>query len=285
MSRINRHLLAAILFVLPLTASAYSFKIDEFYVFKNGSMIFVDDFHDGDPPPSAWNLVTATYVPDAYFMIGSMGPEVNDGFTTKLTIDSAGADLTTGAGGQLFNTQLARLTTNINPATPDLGLRADDIFSVNAIFDLSLPAVPLEAYGIRLTDAASGVTPDDIVELMVIRDLSNALQVQYRHLDFVAGTSMLIDSIGLETGHEQIILSLFKADANSDAISAQFNYVDQGNAGVTNVFDNTFNIFSNEDYTRGEFIARTPVPEPSNLALMCAGLGLLGLLVRHRRTA
>jgi hypothetical protein len=252
-----KQVLTAISLVFPIATHAYSVVIDDFSVDKNGSTIFQDSFSDGSPPPIAPAFNNGN--PASYFVRGTMGPETGG----KLTIDSSGAEQAVGATGELVNVQLARLLTNVNPATPALGLRANVTFSVSGLFDIYLPDLR-QTYGVRLNDGtASNTTPDDIVELVVRQDLST-YWAEFRHVDFVAGSTTLIERVQLSAPlFDQVELTLAKEDAGLDAITASITYWNLGAPVLSNTFTTTHDIFNGEDFTRAEFISRAVIPVPA----------------------
>ncbi len=262
------------------TAQAYTFAIDSFSVTKNGSLLFTDPFNNNNPPPSAPNFTNGT--PASYFVDGTMGPE-NSGNPGKLTLDSSGAVPLTVPTGDLFIHQRAILLTNIDPTNLTLGLKSNDTFSVTGVFDLIIPSKLREGYDVMFNDGTPTHTPDDIAMMRVIRTQTNLLMVQLAHLDFVAGTVTVIDQIPLDTAHEQIALTLTRADTSTDAITGSFYYIDGGIAGLTLAFGNTMDIFHGENFTRAEFEAFTPVevPEPGTMLLL--GSGLIGLWGARRK--
>lgn len=251
------------------TVQAYTFSIDNFRVNKNGSLLFNDPFTDGSPPPSAPNFANGT--PASYSVFGTLGPESGG----TLTIDSSGAGLSFNPLGQPRLFQRARLLTNIDPTNLTLGLKDDDTFSVTGRFDLILPGPLTERYGIRLSDQSSTNVGDDVLDLSVRRRSDGTLAVQLRRLDFAGGTITNIASTPLDSAHDQIALTLSRLSATNDAITASFFYLDGGVPGLTTTFAATPDIFNGENWTRADFSASTPVPEPSVLLLLGSSLAAL----------
>ena len=252
------------------------FYVDDFSISKNGSIFFNDGFDDGVAPPSAPNLKDGS--PISYFVRGAMGPESGG----KLTLDSIDAVPTVLALGNTMLVQSAILATDINPLNTDAGLKIDDTLLIQAVFDLVIPSVTTESYGINLTDRATGMgfEGDDIVGVRAINTLGG-VKVQFFEASFVDSTFNSIDSILLEAGHDQIMFELTRADTNTNAVTASFAYIDGGIMGATQSLTGSADIFTSVDWTRAQFLSRTVVPIPS--AVWLFGSGLLGLVGVARR--
>jgi hypothetical protein len=246
-------------------AHAYVVSIDEFTITKNGNPFWADDFND-DVLPS-----TADYV-----ISGTIGPESNG----RLTLDSSGAVPFTGATGASLLRQRVLKRSSTDP-TNNFGLRSDDTFAVNAIFDLSAPSVLNEFYGITLIDGTGGVPGNDNVQIIVRRTLADTLRIQFRAVDFMQGTVTLLEQADLNlSGSDQISLTLSRL-SNTGPISASYAYGLGGVFGLPTSFTATKTIFNGEDFTRAQFQAVTPIPLPA--AIWLFGSGLLGLIGISRR--
>ena len=240
-------------------------SIDDFSIIKNGNPFWSDDFND-DVLPS-----TADYVID-----GTVGPESGG----RLTLDSTGAVPFTGAAGTSLLRQRVLKRSSTNPLDNN-GLRSDDTFAVNGIFDMSAPSVLGEFYGITLVDGIGGVAGNDNVQIIVRRTLADTLRIQFRAVDFIQGTTTVLEQAVLNlAGSDQISLTLSRL-SNTDPISASFAYGLSGIFGTSTNFRATTAIFNGEDFTRAQFQAVTPVPLPA--AVWLFGSGLLGLVGIARR--
>ena len=230
---------------------AFTPRLDEFYVLKNSVEVFRDSFDDGGVPPSGPNG-SATY-----------GGSGHAGFTGE-------------SGGMLT-------------VTPSHAAS----FQITGLYELSsLPSTPLEQFGIGLTDRTTTNTGNDIVRVRLGRsNMSGALGVIFTETDFVAGTTQTVDFSSIENllpAAAKIELTLFK-NAASDAVNARYIVFDAANAllgglvmdGINNVTNNPVTIFNGEDFTRTEFFALAPVPEPQTYAMMLVGLGLVGWQLRR----
>jgi hypothetical protein len=85
----------------------------------------------------------------------------------------------------------------------------------------------------------------------------------------------------VDLSHDQILLQLERADLATSAVTASFAYVDGGTVGALQALTGSADIFSGEQWTRAQFLARTPVPVPA--ALWLFGTGLLTLIGAGRR--
>lgn len=230
------------------STQAYTFTIREFSITLNGSTIFDDTFNNGDPPPSAASF------PTWYWTWGAMGPE-NSHSPGGLKLDSSGAvsakDVT---GQQSLIFQLAELNAY---------LYNNGTFSVRGTFDLVEPAAYHQGYGIRLNDGTPTHGSDDVVYLGTGQDSSGNKSIYFQHLDFVAGTSTIVDQVPLDPDHEQIAFILTRGNVNSNKVTGSFAYIDDGVWGPTTTFGNTTSIFSSENFTRAEFEAISSYTGPN----------------------
>ena len=182
--------------------------------------------------------------------------------------------------------QSARLLTSTNDSNND-GLKRDTTFSVTAIFDLMAP-VAGSSYGIRLTDKySSDPLGNDSLSLLV-RNSASGINIDFRKSDFLAPSSINLDSAAASFGSPFIALKLYHDNTSSNQdVTASFAYlssVDLTGASWT-TFGNTATIFNGENFTRAEFRTNTaPVPEVHTWAMMAVGVGLIGLQLRRRRT-
>jgi hypothetical protein len=255
---------------------AYVFHVDNFSVNTNGSTFFNDDFADGSPPPSAPNLPSGSSI--NYFVNGTMGPEA-DG---KLTLDSSDAAPGLTALGDPMLFQSAILNTGIDTSAM---LTSSDTITIQAIYDLTIPAVEKESYGINFTDRASGlgIQGDDIVGIRVI-DTASGISIQFFEASFSDATFNPISSVPLDTAHDQIMFELnYDKDAPQGSVTASYAYIDDGIMGAQLSMNGATDIFNGEDWTRAQFVSRTVVPVPAAAWLFATGLiGLLGIARRMK---
>ena len=243
--------------------------------------IFDDTFGDGVPPPSAPDILTVPPTPASYAVQGT--PTEAGG---KLRLDTVGALVTPGIGipGNVF-VESAFLLTSISPLNT-LGLRQGTAFSATAIFDLAIPGPIRESYNVALLDGTDVILGNDFLWLGVARQVDGVVRVRLRHLDRSADTAEDLESVDLDSMHDQIALTLAKLDAGSDAITASFAYVDGGVVGNPTPIATTPDIFHGEDWTRAGVILSSPVPAaaaPGPSGWLLLGVGFAGAVSLVRK--
>lgn len=255
----------------------FLFSADSLQIARNGNAnFFVDNFDDGNPPPA---VPVGTTTASGYGGSGVDGLQEAGG---KLIFDSDNAVPFEGVGTPDPIVGLnAILRTNVDPSTPNAGLRTDDNFTVSAVYDLILPDSPRESYGLRLTDrivGGDGIPPDqqgdDVIDIRLQMTTSGSLVVQLREVDFVADTNTIIEQVAFNapTGADQIRFNLTHNASDMGEVIGSFDYLDDGVVVGSYTFTNVGYIFGaetpgftgdDEDFTRVELIARAPAQSDS----------------------
>jgi hypothetical protein len=232
--------------------------IDDVNIVKNGATIFQDSFDNNIAPPDTGGNSQSYQIHG-----GPLGPEMNG----KLTLSAADGESVIRPDTGTMTRQGARVKTNIDPLQPNKGLRIDDLFSVTGIFDLTLPAIIRERYGVRLTDSSSSMHNDSI-GLSVMRTSASLVEVVLHRYDPDAFTFTSLNTVTLEPGHDQIALTLSRLDTANNDLTASFAYIDSGVRGSVTSFPTTTTIFNGEDFTRAAFMHLAPasLDEPVDLA-------------------
>jgi VCBS repeat-containing protein len=258
--------------------ASYHFEMDRLTVTKNGAPFFEDTFADGLAPPSSPNFANGD--PTTYGLNGGF-QETGD----RLIIDSADAIVGVSVGTTsplISNTALVR--SNIDPANLARGLKSDDNFTVDGLFDLILPDSPRETYGIRLTDrlvGGPGTPPDqlgdDAIELVVRMGQDGVVRVQLREIDFANDQVVNIGGIPINPppGADQILLRLTHSTTDVGALHASFDYLSGGLvigsaslAQIGRIFGTETPGFAGDDenWTRAQVVAYAPAITDSTLA-------------------
>jgi len=226
-------------------------RIDEFSIVKNGNTIFQDSFENNIAPPDTGGNS------QSYRVYGvPLSPEAGG----KLTLSAANGENVTRPDVGAMARQGARVNTNTDPSQPDNGLRTDDLFSVTGIFDIAMPTETRERYGVRLNDSGSSVHNGSI-GLSVMRTSASLVEIVLHHYDQTAFTLTDLATVPLESGHDQVALTLSRDDPGNNELTASFAYLDAGVMGSTTTIPTTATIFDGEDFVRAAFMYLVPVPD------------------------
>ncbi|HEX4894087.1 MAG TPA: hypothetical protein VFV47_12420 [Hyphomicrobiaceae bacterium] len=260
-------------------AASYQFYLDSFKVTRNGTLIFVDEFNDGTPPPSAPNFSNGNST--SWLSLTGMTFEEVSG---KLLLDGSNSINSEGVLPTSPTFSLLSAILQINMDDPLRGLRATDDFAIEGTFDYAVPD-PLGAYGIRLTDRVPSQDKlgDDIIELVVRTGSDGVTRIQLRELDLVNDEVTYLGSYALTRklpAFDQVRLWLEHDDANPGVVTAHFELLSNGvvvwndqMAGWTasgQIFgtETPNDTTDDEIFTRPQFVAYEPDPAANPFNIM-----------------
>ena len=287
---------AAMVLPIPVQATAVT-AIDEFVITRSGitssllgtyegrQVFYRDSFGDGTPPPSAGSFFNGTT--GTYNVLGSYpaGAELGG----KLGMDSSLGGPFINAIGAGRTLQRSILPTDVDPLT-QAGLKETfHTFSVFGLFDLTIPPVRGDGYGIAVNDGGP-LGSTESIDFFVRREMNDSLVIRLQEQDFLNSVvnTLELDSLLIPTGVDQIELQLQRADLETGALIASYRFWDDGTAMSPSftTMSATADFFTNSGWARGVFFAVEAVkavPEPSTLPLLLLGGAGLFAVTRQRR--
>lgn len=284
----------ALLAISAVPASAFVVHLDNFTITKNGVTLMNDDFTDtaglGLAGPMTEPNNNGT---NGIYSVINGGGQSEGSLAGNRTFDTDGAPLEPSAvvPGTKIRTTAIELQTSRTDVTDPNGLKSDDTFRADAVVSLgSLTDLGIgDTYGIRLRDRNTPTTlGNEELRLEIRKNGSNDPTVALRHRDNDLNINTLLQEIALTaldlSSHDQVLLTLEKASAGTDTITASFELLNGGVSSGVTAFTSTFDIFGDEDWTRAGFRAldaNIPVSEPGVVLLF--GLSLVGLAISRRR--
>jgi hypothetical protein len=286
---------AAITLPSPASASAIT-AIDQFIItrsntdtaqFYEGQTVFYRDvFSDGAEPPAGGSFFDGSA--GTYDVLGSYPVDAeSDG---KLGLDSSFGGPFTNANGGTRTLQRSTLLTSFDP-TNRAGLKEDfHTFSVFGLFDLTIPPLPRDGYGIAVSDGGpAGAT--ESIDLFVRREENGSLVIRFQEQDFLnrVVNTLELDALVIPTGADQIELQLRRDVLGTNALTASYRFWDDGEAlglGSFTTMSTAASFFTNNGWARGIFFAvegTAAVPEPNTLALLLIGSACALAVSKRRR--
>jgi VCBS repeat-containing protein len=211
----------------PVTpySSDYLFRIDELKIIKDGTVNTLDTFNDGAAP--------GTTNGGDYFVTGAFteagGRAILDGHRAGAISGTATSDLVVG--------NVVLLNTNQRAEDPQRGFKTVHDFMAEARFDFDANFMPAagQGFGIAFTDRAGGEIPpnqvgDDSINLLVLRDQTGNVVVQFDERDAVSDSISVIGSMTLPSVPlgSQIVLRLEHDTADLGRLEASFDVLDGG---------------------------------------------------------
>jgi hypothetical protein len=171
------------------------------------------------------------------------------------------------------------LQTGTNTAGPQT-LTPANTFSAIGLFDLAVPSVVLGLYQVFLTNSAAS---PGRAALLRVRQTDTGPVLQFLWFDKANNQTVMISQVALtpaELADPLLELELSHDSTSSDVVAASYAF---GSGNTLATFNGTLTAFGSTDSSMDVFTstlnwavsgfeAFDPVPEPSSLAILAAGL-------------
>jgi hypothetical protein len=288
---------AAWMLTLSLSAGATAVTaIDEFVIvrapavqgqtetYEGRPLFYRDSFGDGAVPPAGGTFFTGAK--GTYNVLGSY--PANAESAGRLALDSSLGGAFTNASGGSRTLQRSVLLTDVD-ATTQAGLKRDfHTFSVFGLFDLTIPPVPRDGYGIVVNDSSPQGRTESI-DLFVRHEENGNLVIRFQEQDFLNGVvnTLELDMLEVPVGADQIELQLGRGDLETNALTASYRYWADG-AVVSPFVAMTAqaDFFTTNGAARAGYFAVEGIgaaPEPNSLVLLLGGVFALAVATQRRR--
>ncbi|MHB9116785.1 MAG: hypothetical protein ACYC2R_00730 [Burkholderiales bacterium] len=254
LAAMNRKLLTVIFLMgFSAAANAFQFAIDDFKVVQDGTAIFHDGFDGATTPPAAPNFSDGTA--GVYWVRGTFSAPAGG----KLSLTTAGTEISPVTPNYLVQRGLLEHTVSADGSiNTSAGLTPGRSFEVSAIYDLNMPQVVSESYGIELGDWAKKNCPD-CVRMAVLMNDKGKVNIKFYKINPATQLKTDISSVTVDSSHQQILLKLSKSDAASNTVTASYAYIDNGVPGAEVPMAGSTTIFNVQPYSLASFLAYTPV--------------------------
>lgn len=279
----------------PATSAAMT-AIDSFIITRSGvanavgtyqgqSIFYSDTFSDGAVPPDGGSFFTGQT--GSYAVLGRYADGAEAGGT--LALNSALGGPFVNANGADRTLQRSVLQTDTNAATPAGLKQAFHTFAEYGLFDLTIPPLAGDGYGILLSDAGPGGSTKSF-DLFVRREGDGSLVIRFQEQDFLGGQvhTFELDPLLMPQGADQIELRMKRADIATNTITAGYRYWGSGAPmGAFVDMETTGEFFTTNGSARGGFFAVqayvTPEPGAASLGLLAAVAAVAASMAGRRR--
>lgn len=243
-----------------------------------GNTLFTDPFNltgtlSGNGASSGVSTTTIPSNPVNYNVTGSF---TESGGTATLNTANGALQASSPPFDPLDQQVAASFAGGVTPSSSKIG--------ATGVFYMSVPTTVGALYGVELVDLNSGHN-GDVIAMRVVETASGP-QIELVNVNHFSDTLTLVESAALDTGHDEIALSLSKAAGLNGTVTASYDYIDGGVAGTVTTFtDTTDTVSDGATIVTAAFNALAPVPEPGTLALFGSCIVALGWTLRRKRNS